>query len=234
MVSAPSLLIFDMDGVLVDVRESYRLAIAETVQHFTGAPVSNDTIQQFKMQVGWNDDWRLSHRLIQDAGVHVLLEDVVAYFQSVFRGDTGYSGLIQNETWIAQDGLFERLGRRHRLAIFTGRFREEAEVTLRRFAPHTFDPVVATDELQNGKPHPEGLLKICAAVPHERVFYLGDTADDARSAEAAGVPFIAIVGPGTPCLDESITAFREGGAVDVLASINELEPALARLVLAEL
>ena len=30
------ILIFDMDGVLVDVTESYRETIARTVEHFTG------------------------------------------------------------------------------------------------------------------------------------------------------------------------------------------------------
>ena len=29
-------LVFDMDGVLVDVTDSYREAIAQTVEHFTG------------------------------------------------------------------------------------------------------------------------------------------------------------------------------------------------------
>ena len=30
------LIVFDMDGVLVDVTESYRESIAQTVKHFTG------------------------------------------------------------------------------------------------------------------------------------------------------------------------------------------------------
>ena len=31
-----TILVFDMDGVLVDVSESYRETIARTVEHFTG------------------------------------------------------------------------------------------------------------------------------------------------------------------------------------------------------
>ncbi len=34
------MLIFDMDGVLVDVTESYRAAIQATVKHFTGNDLS--------------------------------------------------------------------------------------------------------------------------------------------------------------------------------------------------
>ena len=45
---APDLIVFDMDGVLVEVGQSYREAIRETVKHFTGAMVSHDLIQDFK------------------------------------------------------------------------------------------------------------------------------------------------------------------------------------------
>ena len=33
---APDVIVFDMDGVLVEVTQSYREAIRETVRHFTG------------------------------------------------------------------------------------------------------------------------------------------------------------------------------------------------------
>ena len=34
------ILVFDMDGVLVDVTESYRETIARTVAHFTGVEIT--------------------------------------------------------------------------------------------------------------------------------------------------------------------------------------------------
>ena len=36
-------LVFDMDGVLVDVTDSYRATIVETVRHFTGIEVERKT-----------------------------------------------------------------------------------------------------------------------------------------------------------------------------------------------
>ena len=62
------LLIFDMDGVLVDVTESYRATIQATVKHFTGYEPSHDEIQDWKNRGGWNDDWQLSTRMIQERG----------------------------------------------------------------------------------------------------------------------------------------------------------------------
>jgi HAD superfamily phosphatase len=217
------LLIFDMDGVLVEVGDSYRESIRRTVAHFTGVTVTNEELQNKKNQGGWNDDWALSHALIREAGVDVGFDAVVAKFQSIFRGASGQPGLIERERWTAQPGLFERLQQRHHMTIFTGRLREEARVTLDRFAPDTFEMIVGSDDVKVPKPDPEGILKIRAAIPHSRVFYLGDTVDDARSARAAGVPFIGIVGPATPRRDESVAALRNNGALVILESINQME-----------
>jgi HAD superfamily phosphatase len=87
------LLVFDMDGVLVDVTESYRETIARTVEHFTGVKPTREQIQDYKNQGGHNDDWKLSHRIIRHAGVEVAFESVKDYFQSIFLGN-GSDGLM--------------------------------------------------------------------------------------------------------------------------------------------
>ena len=54
------IIVFDMDGVLTEVSESYREAIVQTVEHFTGRRITRDLIQQYKNRGGWNNDWALS------------------------------------------------------------------------------------------------------------------------------------------------------------------------------
>jgi HAD superfamily hydrolase (TIGR01548 family) len=221
------LLIFDMDGVLVDVTESYRAAICATVRHFTGAEITRAQIQDWKNQGGWNDDWRLSQHLIRQGGKEVELDTVIDYFQTIFHGRNGQEALILRERWIAQPGLFERLARRYQLSVFTGRQRWEAEFTLRRFAPQlTFAPIVGSDDIERLKPHPDGLLKICAATPGCRAWYVGDTRDDGLSARAAGVPFIGIASPANPRYAELVRSLEETGAAAILDDINQLERAL--------
>ena len=51
-----TLIVFDMDGVLAEVTESYREAIVQTVEHFTTKRVGHDLIQQYKNAGGWNND----------------------------------------------------------------------------------------------------------------------------------------------------------------------------------
>ena len=128
---ADRLVVFDMDGVLVDVTESYRETIQRTVEHFTGKRVTREHIQDWKNRGGWNDDWALSTAITRAQGVEVEYQDVVDYFQSIFHGP---EGLIQRERWIARSGMLESLSRQFRFAVFTGRLRWEAELTLNRFA----------------------------------------------------------------------------------------------------
>ena len=219
----PPVLVFDMDGVLVDVTGSYREAIRQTVRHFTGRDIGNDAIQQFKNQGGWTNDWALAHQIIRGLGTEIDYAAVVARFQTVFLGD-GSGGLMLRERWIAGPGLLERLGGRYRLAIFTGRPREEARLSLERFAPHLrFDPLVAAEDVQRGKPAPEGLTKIADATGADSLWYVGDTVDDARSAREAGVPFIGIASQSSPRRAELKALFEAENAVAVLDDINQLE-----------
>src|SRR6266852_3564302 len=102
LVMAARMVVFDMDGVLVDVTESYRETIQRTVEHFTGKRITREAIQDWKNRGGWNDDWALSTALIRDQGVEADYNAVVDYFQSIFHGD---NGLILHERWIAGAGI---------------------------------------------------------------------------------------------------------------------------------
>jgi HAD superfamily phosphatase len=220
-------LVFDMDGVLVDVTESYRETISRTVEHFTGRPISRGDIQDLKNQGGFNDDWKLSHHVIASRGVEVEFQRVVDYFQEIFHGKDGEPGLILRERWLARDGLLERLSERYRLAVFTGRLRWEAGVTLQRFAPQLeFDPVVGMEEVEQLKPHPDGLLCILKLAAGKQVWYVGDTVDDARCARAAGASFIGIAAPSNPRHAELVKLLEREGASAVLDDINGLERVL--------
>ncbi len=218
----PGVLVFDMDGVLVEVNESYREAIRATVQHFSGELVSHDEIQDFKNQGGWNNDWLLSQRLISDRGKQVEYAEVVKEFNHVFLGENG-DGLIRNEKWLPKPGLLEDLAAQAALAIFTGRAKFEADFTLGRYAAGVqFDPIVTDDSVPNPKPAPDGLRLIRDRYPSQHIWYLGDTVDDARAAASAGIPFIGVSTPHNPRHVEISDILRQQGAFTVLSDINEL------------
>jgi len=217
------ILVFDMDGVLVDVTESYRETIARTVEHFTGVKITRAKIHEYKNAGGWNDDWRLSHHIIAELGVQTAFQEVAAYFQGIFLGN-GEDGLMRREQWIARPGLLERLEARFRLAVFTGRPKHEAEMTLERFAPHVrFDPIMGMHEVRDHKPAPEGLIQIGEQNQDSRLYYIGDTPDDARCARAAGARFIGIAAPSNPLYFDLVFLFQGEGAYAIVDDINYLE-----------
>jgi len=52
--------VLDVDGVLVDVADSYRRAIVESVATVYGETIEREAIQQFKDAGGFNNDWELT------------------------------------------------------------------------------------------------------------------------------------------------------------------------------
>lgn len=215
------LLVFDMDGVLAEVTESYRETITQTVRHFTGADVPNTRIQEYKDQGGWNNDWELSHRLCLDLGVDVPYPDVIARFNAIFLG-ANYDGLILREEWMPKNGLLERLAASHGLAIFTGRPLDDLSHTLRRFASGIrFSPVITMESVTRHKPDPQGLHLIMEQCPGAAITYVGDTVDDARAAAAAHVPFI-----GVSPKPATAARLRGEGAIAVIDDINAIEGVL--------
>ena len=59
------LILFDIDGVIRDVGNSYRLAVKKTVLHFCGEEPSYQEIDNLKNEGIWNNDWDLSLELIK-------------------------------------------------------------------------------------------------------------------------------------------------------------------------
>ena len=218
MSASSQLLVFDMDGVLVDVTESYRETIVLVVEHFTGQKVSRETIQDYKNQGGWNNDWSLSQKICSDLDVEVSYAKIVEYFNYLFLDQ----GMIHRERWLPRNGLLDRLSEKFEFAIFTGRTTEEAEITLNREGLRDRFLLVSANDVEREKPAPDGLVKIAALRPTAKLLYIGDTVDDARCARAANVPFIGIAGRAVPRRDELLQLLRLEGAIQILEDINEI------------
>ncbi len=221
---AERMIVFDMDGVLVDVSESYRATIVETVKLFTGQTIARELIQDYKNQGGWNNDWDLSQKICADLGSRVDHDTVVARFNEIFFGDEKRPGLMERERWLPLPGMLERLHSRFDFGIFTGRLRFEAQMTLDRFAKSLpIAAMVGADDVVQQKPHPEGLLKIAALDRERPLIYVGDTVDDARASRAAGVPFVGVAAETHGHRAELIRLFEQEEAAHIVDNVNELE-----------
>lgn len=230
--------LWDMDGVLIDVSNSYRRAVVETAEAFLGTKCPPGIVQQFKVRGGYNNDWVCTKGIIDELGegkVTATLAEVTARFQKAYKGDD-YDGYIATEPAALDGALLEKLGAKYSMALATGRPQDEALWTLRKHGWDRLLPVVVGMEQQGdkGKPHPfpleEAVRQLKAAspdpgsaphAPPAQMCYLGDTGDDMRAARSAGMLAVGVVAPGHDfAADKAV--LEAAGAQLVLASPNEL------------
>jgi HAD superfamily phosphatase len=218
----PRLIIFDVDGVLVDVRGSFQKTTLETVEFFTGEKVTRAEWHAWKNKSGYNDDWKLSTAWVHSLGGEAQYEQVKSKFVELYWGQNN-DGNVRNEKWLLAPATLQALARRAELAIFTGRTREELEYTLKHSKCGTFlTHVITLEDVKLPKPDPEGLLKILGGRDPGEAVYIGDNVDDALAARAARIPFVGVLPLRGEGRRHRAARLRELGALTILPSVKEL------------
>ena len=220
--SSTEILIFDVDGVLVDVRGTYWRSALDTVRHITGKRVTYTELHRWKSKPGFNDDWSMVSAWVSSLGHPTSYEEARAAFERFYWGSDGKPGNVRNEKLMVSAGQIEKWAQRFELNLFTGRTRQEFSFTFERWpATKYFRTIVTMDDAKK-KPHPEGLHKILGQRDPSTALYLGDNIDDALAARDAGVPFMAIIAPGEYGYRQRAARFRELGALALLPRVKEL------------
>jgi len=215
-----------MDGVLVDVSNSYRQAITQTTEFFTGKNVLPKEIQELKQQTGYNNDWDLTEALIKKRGKIVPKQDIINKFQELYLGTNEKEGLISNEKWLLDKELLEALSKKYLIGLVTGRPKEEALIPLQKEGVEKyFCAIVAMEDCaKKGKPNPFGInlcLEKLGISGGETVCYVGDALDDIRAAKAAGIDAIGCLPPRNRSM-ELRKLMQNLGAKKVIEEVNEL------------
>jgi HAD superfamily phosphatase len=218
-------ILFDMDGVLVDVTSSYRRAIQETVCYFSGNEAPLEEIQALKSKGGYNNDWDLTEAILVSRGKNVPKIDIIEKFQELYRGTKDKEGYIESERWLLSSQLLTRLKTRYALGIVTGRPRDEALFVLRKFnLEHLFDVIVAMEDYppERSKPDPYAINLALSKICRMDAIYIGDTIDDMIAARRADVGPIGCISPGV--VDSQVRDLLvRNGAIAILEDINDIE-----------
>jgi histidinol-phosphate aminotransferase len=214
------LLIFDIDGVLVDVSKSYRVAIKQTVKAFTGKEITLEEIQALKNKGGYNNDWDASKQLIKDRGKNIDRKAIIRKFQGF------YEKLMDNEPLLIDKKLLKNLSNKYTLALFTGRDREETDYVLRvNDIKKYFSMSIAMEDVTSKKPDPEGLLKIINNFRISDAYYFGDMIDDMQAAKAAGITPVGVLPPQDKS-ENMKNLLVKNGAQSILDNINQIKKVL--------
>ncbi len=221
------ILIFDVDGVLVDVRGSFWGSALDTVRLLTGKRATWSELYKWKAKPGNNDDWSMVSAWATALGRPTTYEEARGAFQQFYWGTNGKPGNVRKEKLLVTPEQIERWARCFELDLFTGRTRQEFSYTFDRWpAASHFRTVVTMDDVKRKKPYPDGLLKILGERDPASALYVGDNIDDALAARAARVPFIAILPPGSQDYRRRAARFRELGALTLLSRATGLNALL--------
>lgn len=221
---APEAILFDLDGVIADVTDSYRRTIIETAATF-GVALSPAEIASAKAAGNANNDWLLTQRLLMERGVESGYMQVRKRFEAIYQGTVARPGLRRFESTIADVSLLRRLRQRLPLAIVTGRPRVDAERFLAETRiRHLFDALICMED-GAAKPSPEPVNLALQQVGVRHAWMIGDTVDDVCSARQAGVIPLGIAAPGDSQPSTADVLIR-AGAARVLRNLNELEDLL--------
>lgn len=215
----PQALLFDMDGVIADVSQSYRQAIIQTAETF-GVTVTRADVIAMKAAGNANNDWVVTQRLLERAGIKATLDEVRARFEAIYQGAGAAVGLRTTERVIPTRAMLETLAARRPLAIVTGRPRGDCERFLREHDLGDLFPVRVCMEDAAAKPNPEPVTRAMRLLSVTRAWMLGDTRDDIEAARAAGVVGIGVRPPGAE--DTLTQTLESAGAADVIDSVDAL------------
>jgi len=226
MATKLKVILFDIDGVLVDVSNSYRQAIAQTTEYFTKQKVLPSEIQELKQQTGYNNDWDLTEALIKNKGMEVSKQKIIDKFQELYLGKSGNEGLIENETWLLDKKLIKDLSGKYFLGLVTGRPREEAIIPLKKAGVKKyFKVLIGMEDCEGkGKPNPFGIklaLKKLGLADCVEALYVGDAPDDIRASKNAGIIAIGCMPPKNNSA-ELRKLMLELGANKVINQVNEI------------
>jgi HAD superfamily phosphatase len=220
--------LFDMDGVLVDVSKSYRTAIQETVGFFSGQPAQPEEIQALKERGGYNNDWDLTEEILKSKGKTVPKAVIVEKFQELYIGMDNKRGLIENETWQLPKPQLKELHERHCLGIVTGRPRSETFYTLKKLGlERLFDVVIVMEDYppEKAKPDPYPITLATERLGMLEAVYVGDSVDDIAAAKRAGIRAFGCIPPGVAA-EPLKQLLLNGGAEKVLVNIREINDAI--------
>jgi HAD superfamily hydrolase (TIGR01548 family) len=217
-------ILFDLDGVLVDVTDSYRKAIQETVRFFAGKKAESAEIQELKEKGGNNNDWDLTQAILISRSKKVPKTEIIRKFQELYFGTEGKRGFIENEKWLLPKEDLDELHRKRCLGIVTGRPREETFYVLRKFHVETaFDVIVVMEDYppEKSKPDPFPIRLALEKLGRRDAVYVGDSVDDIKAAKRAGIKAFGCIPPGVDAARLKQLLLKQG-AEKVFNNINEI------------
>lgn len=190
----PSLILFDLDGTLVDSAPDLTLAVDAMLTRL-GRPAAGE--MRVREWIG-NGATVLVRRALaasaDPARVALVDEPLLVKAQALFREEYERVNGVQTQLYAGLPALFDDWAAKGaRLALVTNKPKPFTDPLLRALGiEHHFFRVIGGDCLPERKPHPLPLLHVAeaAGIAPASTLMVGDSRNDVLAARAAGMPVI--------------------------------------------
>lgn len=179
MKLAPSAILFDMDGVLVDSLDSWWKALNSALKRFKHKEITREEF----ITTYWGHDLKDNLKRLQ-------LNPEVASFCNVTYGNHIDYIRIYPDTKETLEQLSS-----YTKAIITNTPSDCARQILKKFSIEKyFQEIITSDDVTKAKPDPEIVFNACArlSVDAKKVILVGDTESDVKAGRAAGCTVIGL------------------------------------------
>jgi histidinol-phosphate aminotransferase len=208
-----SALMFDLDDTLVDTSKSFDATIHQLVEQHTGVPIKPGELNALRAEGGFNGDWDATAELIRRRGKDVTREQIF---------DEGIPLYLQvakdvEELYTSIPAL-ERIKKRYRLLIATGRTRPEYAPVWGDVLDPIFEGVWCRYDIEGlrAKPHPDLIAHAAQMAGVRYARYVGNSVDDMQASNAAGFAAIGVTS------NQSEATLKAAGAEKVFATVDDV------------
>jgi HAD superfamily hydrolase (TIGR01509 family) len=177
--------IFDIDGTLTRTNELIFASFNHVALKYLGRRFAPEEIVAL---FGPPEEGAVV-KVFGAGNVACVMDELLAYYASHHAALASlHGGMDQILVTLKERGV--------RLAVFTGKGRRTTAITLDALnLTAYFDLIVSGNDVENHKPHPEGILRILEtfAIPPAEALMVGDSMNDLRAARGAGVRIAAVL-----------------------------------------
>ncbi len=194
-------ILFDIDGVIRNVENSYRLSLKKTVFKFCGWEPSYQDIDNAKNEGIWNNDWDLSleliNRYIKKKNLNTNApsrKNIIKCFEHFYFGgnpnsdSNGWTGFINNEELLVKEEFFNLLNANGIIWGFvSGAESASAKYVLEKRLKLKYPPLIAMEDAPD-KPNPDGFIYLAKKLSNKKlgssnlpIAYIGDTIADVQT-----------------------------------------------------
>jgi HAD superfamily hydrolase (TIGR01549 family) len=170
------LIIFDLDGVLIDSLLNMKKALKKTSSVMM---IKLDFIE-YKKYLGLPFE-----KIMDKMGIKNNIQDIKSNYSYYSKKDIQKIKIskkhIKELNYLKKDYL---------LSVFTSKDKIRTLTILKKYK--FFNSIVTSDDIKKGKPHPEGIFKILKKnnVKNKNCIYVGDSIHDYLAAKRSGVNYL--------------------------------------------